>query len=79
VLPNIDAQGFPGEGWLKDALTEVTGKEEAVWLARPERSETAQLRDVDILGFVNHHKVTRQVGTVCQLRGQLTAQLRVSD
>ena len=77
--PNIDAQGFPREGWLEDALAEVSGKEEAVWLIGAECSEKAQLRDADILGFVNHSKVERHVFAVCKLSGQSAEQPGVGD
>jgi hypothetical protein len=43
-----------GTVWrLENPLTEVAGTEEAVWSARPECGEKAQLSDAAILGFVN--------------------------
>jgi hypothetical protein len=65
--------------WLENPLTEVTGKEETVGLTRPEGVEEAQLRDADVLGFVNHHKVERHVVAVCKLSGELAEQPRVRD
>jgi hypothetical protein len=63
--PNIDAQGFPREGWLENPLAQVAGKEQAVGLIGAERGETAQLRDADVLGFIHHHEVERQVCALC--------------
>jgi hypothetical protein len=65
--------------WLENPLTEVTGKEEAVGLTRPEGVEEAQLRDAAILGFVNDSQVERHVVAGCKLRGESTEQPRVSD
>jgi hypothetical protein len=60
-------------------LPEVASKKEAVWPTRPESGEKLQLRDTDVLGFVNHGKVERQVCAVCQLSGQSTEYPGVSD
>jgi hypothetical protein len=60
-----------GTVWrLENPLTEVAGTEEAVWSARPKCGEKAQLRDADVLGFVNHSEVERHVFAVCKLSGQ---------
>jgi hypothetical protein len=64
---------------LEDPLPEVASKEEAVWSPRPERGEKPQLRHADVLGFVNHGKVERQVYTVCKLSSQATEYPGVGD
>ena len=69
-----------GTVWrLENPLTEVAGKEEAVGLISAERGEKPQLRDADVLGFVNHHKVERHVVAVCKLPGESAEQPRVRD
>jgi hypothetical protein len=60
-------------------LTEVAGKEEAVWLTRPKGGEELQLRDADVLGFVNYGKVERQVFAVRKLNGQATEYPGIGD
>lgn len=57
---------------LKNPLAEIAGKEQAVGSPCPERGEKLQLGDADILSFVNHGKVERQVCAVRKLRGQPT-------
>jgi hypothetical protein len=69
-----------GTVWrLENPLAEVSGTEEAVGLISAERGEKPQLRDADVLGFVDHSDVERHVVAVCKLSGESAEQPRVRD
>ncbi len=51
---DIDAERLPGKGLLEDALAQVAGEEQAVGALAAQRGEKAQLRDADILRFIDH-------------------------
>jgi hypothetical protein len=57
TAPDIDAQGQPGEGGLKDALPQVTGEEEPVGTLGAQGGQKPQLGHADILGLVHQHKL----------------------
>src|SRR5438128_2493299 len=50
---NIDPELLPREWLLEDPLAEVTGEEESVWPAAAKRCDKTQLRNADVLRFVD--------------------------
>src|SRR6266851_1788418 len=77
--PNIDAQRFPGEGLLKDSLAQVSREEEAIRPASTESRQKPQLRDTDILGFIDHCELKRRMRGIAEFRRHPAKQAGVGD
>src|SRR6516225_8658565 len=54
---DINAEREPRERLLKDALSEIAGKEQAVRAVRSERREEPQFGDLDILRLIDNGKI----------------------
>ena len=60
-------------------MPEVASEEQAVRLIGAECGKKAQLRDADILGFVDHGEVERHMRAGGELRGESTEQPGIGD
>jgi hypothetical protein len=70
---HIDTERAPRKRLLKDPLTEIPGKKQAIRASGRQCREKAQLGDPDVLGFVDHDKIDRRFAAR-DLRGNSTEQ-----
>ena len=59
---NVYTERLPGEGLLKDALPDISCEEEGGGAVAAERGEESQLRDTQVLGFINDRMLKRRLG-----------------
>ena len=77
---HIHAQRLPGEGLLEDALTQVSGKEQAIGtVVSGQGRQQFELRDADILGFVHHDEIKGRTLTGGIMRSQLVEHACICD
>ena len=59
---DVDAEPFPGEGLLEDALADIAGEEEYVWSIGHDSAQESQLCDAKVLGLVDNDMRIRLFG-----------------
>ncbi len=55
--PHVDAEGFPGEWRLEDALTQVSREEQGVWTVSRQCVQETKLGDIHILCFIHDDEI----------------------
>ena len=59
---NVHAKRLPREGLLEDALPDISCEEEGGGAVAAERGEESQLRDTQVVGFINDRMLKRRPG-----------------